>query len=316
MTVAVQTEGVIAGAIQAYLEREDKAFDALVMEDLLTAFQRTVTRQLMEPKEDRAGQEHATLYTHPCSRKARLTFDGVPRAPLPSRALLKFFLGDVVELAIGGLARLAGLDIGLNNEALSIEGRDGVRVPVHPDFILHVAPTHYNVEVKSVDSRTFDRWLEQGGPDNTWGYRTQCSIELQAWREAGWAMDPDTLLVAVSTGSRIASIAEWRIPYDAMLVTGWHLRRLARQGTEIPPIPFVPEPEIQFIKGKEVAHGNGATPRLDKHGKLYGWDVPSGRQKVTLVCSYCPYMESQCFPTAVMEMDGAKPVWIVPPRSP
>ena len=60
MTVAVQTEGVIAGAIQAYLEREDKAFDALVMEDLLTAFQRTVTRQLMEPKEDRAGQEHAT----------------------------------------------------------------------------------------------------------------------------------------------------------------------------------------------------------------------------------------------------------------
>ena len=310
--IAIQTEGLIAGAIQAYLEREDKTFDALVMDDLLTAFRRTVTRQLMEPKEDRVGQESATLYTHPCARKARLTFDGVPRAPLLARTVLKFFLGDVVELAVGGLARLAGLDIGLNNKELSIEGRDGIRVPVHPDFILHVAPQHYNVEVKSVDSRTFDRWLEAGGPDNTWGYRSQCSIEIQAWREAGWAMESDTLLVAVSTGSRIASIAEWRVPYDPTLVTGWHLRRRARQGAEVPPIPFVPEPEIKFIKGKDVAHGTGATPRLDKNGKLYGWDSLTGRSLVPLVCSYCPYMESQCFPKAIMEMDGTRPVWVVP----
>ncbi len=94
-------------------------------------------------------------------------------------------------------------------------------------------------------------------------------------------------------------------------MTGWHLRRLARQGAEVPPIPFVPEAEIKFIKGKDVAHGTGATPRLDKNGKLYGWDSPTGRNKVNLVCSYCSYLET-CYPTVKMEMDGDKPIWILP----
>lgn len=314
------TSGLIADAITAYLERPDKAMHKEVLDEMAAAFRRMVLKQLMAPRQDRKGYESTTSYTHSCPRKARLTYDGAEREALKARTLLKFLLGDMVELTVLGIAKLAGLDIGMNNEDLTIEGRDCKLIPVHPDGLLHHESRWYNVEVKSCDSKTFDKWLEQGGPDDAWGYRTQASLEIQAWRETTLEVN-ETCFVAVSTGTRQGSVAEWRLPFQLELVEAWHDRREQARNIQVPAIPYAAQPEIQYVKGKEVAaellaspHGE-PQPRQDKNGRIHGWDVPTGRQIVpTVPCGYCDFVKTQCWTSAELDFDGGKPIWVVPAK--
>lgn len=314
-----KTGGLMADPITAYLENPEKRLDQTILHEMEAMFRKSVVRQLMQPRDLRRGKESNTLYSFPCARKARYIFDGVNRAPVPARATLKFLLGDLVELAVLGVARLAGLDIGLNNEDLTITGQDGKLIPVHPDGLLNVGGKHYNLEVKSCDSRTFDRWLEQGGPSNDWGYRTQATVEIKAWEEASWDI-AGTCFVAVSTGTRQGSVAEWLLPFEQSLLDDWHERRRLRLAADVPPVPFIPEAEIEYVKGKELSaetlsaamlYGE-PTPRKDKNDRIHGWDVPTGRQLVPTVCSYCDFMKTQCYQAAMLEMQSGKPVWIVP----
>lgn len=309
--LTVETEGLIATAIRDYLERPHKALDQVVLAEMTQAFRRTVVRQLMAGREDRTGYESTTLYSGPCARKARLTFDGCERDnPLPARTLLKFLLGDIVELAVIGIAKLAGKKIGANNVDLSITGRDGAAVPVHPDGLLDEGNENYSLEVKSCDSRTFDRWIEQGGPSDDWGYRTQASVEIQAWREAGYAVNA-TCFVAVSTGSRQGSIGEWVIPYEPELVEGWHARRALRQRVELPMVPFASVPETKFYRGRPVPGEDVHDVRYDKNGKPYGYEAKTGRERLPVQCSYCDYkIAGGCWPDAAMEVQDGKPIWI------
>lgn len=315
--------GFIAPAITAYLESQDKRMDQQVLHEMEAMFRRSIMKQIMQPRESRKHYESTTLYSFPCARKARYIYDGMARPPAQARTMLKFILGDMVELAVIGIARLAGVDLGCNNMDLTITGRDGKLVNVHPDGLHVMDGIKRNTEVKSCDSRTFDRWLEQGGPSDDWGYRTQASIEIDAWREAGEDVQ-ETIFVAVSTGSRQGSIAEWVIPYEPKLVEAWHDRRALRQGKELPPVPFETEPEMEFVKGREldaellssVLQWGEPASRTDKNGKVYGWDIPTGLRKVCTVCSYCDFLPN-CYPGAEMQMKFGKPVWIVPkPQSP
>jgi hypothetical protein len=197
-----------------------------------------------------------------------------------------------------------------------VTGRDGKAVAVHPDG-RYVDPdgVQYNVEIKSCDSKTFDAWLAQGGPDDTWGYLTQASIEVAAWREYNSPVN-GTLFLAVSTGSRQGSIAEFYKPYDEALVEAWHNRREAAMGATLPDIPFDAQPEMEFVRGKDCAaehfaHGE-PTPRMNEKGAIYGWDVYTGRAVVPLICTYCPFMSIQCWKSATLEIDGSKPKWLLP----
>lgn len=303
---------IVADQIIAYLESEHKDLNAAVLSGMMAAFERTVTRQLMQPRMNRAGYESTTTYTHPCARKARYAYQGVSGEPVTSRALLKFLLGDLVELAVVGLAQLAGVQLSMNNKDLSITGRDGKAINVHPDGHIVAGSTQYNFECKSCDTHTFERWLEQGGPGNDWGYLTQTAVEVAAWREAGYPVN-ETVFVAVSTGSRQGSIAEWIIPYRGDLLQQWHDRRQLALGEADLPIPFQAAPEMEFIKGKLIdvdamAHGE-PVPRTNKNGDVYGWDCPTGRTILPLTCSYCAY-KGTCWPGAHMEVQGGKPVWV------
>jgi hypothetical protein len=317
-TPPVQAEKptLIAGKIIDYLEAHEKRVDDGVLTETVKRMRQVMTRDLMQPRDTRAGKESNTLYTGACARKARLTFDGAERDPLRARTVLKFLLGDLVELSVLAMARLAGCHIEDNNIDLTVKGEDGELVPVHPDgrFVAEDG-TVYNIEIKSCDSRTFDTWLDQGGPDDAWGYLTQASMEVQAWREAG-VKAMGTLFIAVSTGSRQGSIAEFLMPYSEQLVVSWHERRLAVQQEKVPEIPFQAQPEMAFMRGKACnadwfAHGE-PTPRLNEKGATYGWDVMTGRTVVPLQCSYCDYKAKHCWQEAVLEMDGTKPVWVVP----
>lgn len=311
-----QVDTLIAERIVAYLESHEKSADAQVLQETVNRMRQVIVRDLMQPRDSRAGKESNTLYSGPCARKARLTFDGADREPHRARTLLKFLLGDLVELSVLAVARLAGCHIEDNNRDLSITGTDGKAVPVHPDGrYVHEDGRQFNIEIKSCDSKTFDRWAEQGGPDDTWGYLTQASVEVAAWREYDYAID-GTLFLAVSTGTRQGSIAEYYKPYDQSLVDGWHARRDAAQGETIPAIPFDAQPEVQFVRGKEIDpeafHHGDPTPRKNEKGAIYGWDVLTGRAVVPLNCTYCDFLGKACWTEAVMEMDGAKPIWVVP----
>ena len=311
--------GLIAPAITAYLESQDKRMDESVLHEMMGMFERSMVKQLMQPRENRKGYESNSLYSFPCARKARYTYDGVEKPPVQARTLLKFILGDLVELAVIGIARLAGVDIGCNNMDLTVKGTsDGKLIPVHPDGLLSRYGRFYNIEIKSCDSRTFDRWLEQGGPSDDWGYRTQATVEIQAWREHGLDVN-ETVFVAVSTGTRQGSIAEWTLPFDQSLLDQWHARRTLRQQAALPPVPFETVPETTYMKGKAldedlinaVLRWGAPVPRQNKNGLIYGWDVPTGRRMVPTTCSYCDY-KLHCYPGAEMEEQGGKPVWIVP----
>lgn len=312
----VETDGLIAGPIKSYLESSHKEVHKEVLDETVQRMRQVIVRDLMTPRDSRAGKEHNTLYTGACARKARLTYDGAAKEPIKARTILKFLLGDLVELSVLAVARLAGCHIQHNNADLSIRGEDGVEVAVHPDGLYQSPDTDewYNVEIKSCDSRTFDAWLENGGPDDAWGYLTQASVECQAWREAGYKVK-GTLFIAVSTGSRQGSVGEWFVPVDENLVANWHARRYEARQAEVPKIPFAPEPEMEFMRGKEVQpewfeHGE-PSPRKNDKGAIYGWDCPTGRQIVPLTCSYCDYKQ-HCWPKAVLEIDRTKPVWVVP----
>lgn len=315
ITAENQVDTLIVHRITDYLERHDKVADAQVLRETVDSMRHTVLKDLMQPRDTRAGKESNTLYSGPCARKSRLTYDGAEREPLRSRTVLKFLLGDLVELSVLAVARLAGCQIDDNNIDLSIMGHDRVNIPVHPDGrYTHIDETQYNVEIKSCDSKTFDRWMEQGGPDDTWGYLTQASIEVAAWREYGRDIN-GTLFLAVSTGSRQGSLAEFYKPYDPALVAAWHERRRLALAGPIPLVPFTGQPEIKFVRGKELKAediiGN-PTPRINEKGSIYGWDIPTGRQVVPVNCTYCDFMQHHCWPYAELEMEGSKPVWVVP----
>lgn len=314
----IDTPGLLADPIRAYLEQHEKCVDDTVLTDTVRRMRQVIVRNLMTPRDTRTGKESNTLYSGSCARKSRLTFDGAEREPLKARTLLKFLLGDLVELSVLALANLAGCHIQDNNIDLVVMGEDGVSVPVHPDGRYeHSDGVQYNVEIKSCDSRTFDAWLANGGPDDTWGYLTQASMEISAWREAGRQIDA-TIFIAVSTGTRQGSIAEFIMPYDHQLVTSWHERRLLARQEAVPEVPFEGVPEMAFMRGKTCdadwfAHGE-PVPRVNEKGATYGWDVMTGRTVVPMVCSYCDFMTKQCWKNAVMEVDGTKPVWVIPAK--
>jgi hypothetical protein len=199
---------------------------------------------------------------------------------------------------------------------LAVTGLDGKTVAVHPDGLFRAADgTLRNVEIKSCDSHTFDRWLSNGGPSDDWGYRTQATMEVQAWRENGDEVN-ETVFVAVSTGSRQGSIAEWILPHEWSLYEAWMERRRLRQQPELPPVPYQPTPEMAFKRGKTIEAEQmmfgEPKPRTNDAGAIYGWDYPTGREIVGTVCTYCDFMK-KCWPTATMELEGSKPVWVIPP---
>ena len=307
---------IVARRIKDFLVDDHKSYNQEVFDWMTTQYGKSAMRQLMTPRDRRVGHDSNTMYTNPCARKAWHQYHGSEGEPLQERQALKFLMGDGLEVAITGAARLAGVNLVDNNRDLFITGEDGAKVSVHPDGRIIEPGKEYNCEIKSADTFSFDDWLRNNGPTGVFGesYYVQASVEVAAWREAGYDIN-ETILIAISTGSRQASIAEFVLPYDQSLVDKWHERRRLARAAERPPIPFQAEMETEFVKGKAIdadvafAHGEPA-PRLDKNGNVYGWDVATGRLVLPTTCSYCAY-KGLCWPGAQLDVEGGKPKWIV-----
>ena len=78
-------------------------------------------------------------------------------------------------------------------------------------------------------------------------------MEIKAWEEASWDI-AGTCFVAVSTGTRQGSVAEWILPFEQTLLDDWHERRRLRLAPDVPPVPFIPEAEIERLATAHCRH--------------------------------------------------------------
>ncbi|MDR7537405.1 MAG: hypothetical protein QN183_13700 [Armatimonadota bacterium] len=277
---------MIADRIRDYLDNSRRAQpDETVLQWATRRFTDGLRRR-MGPDRDMTGRLYATLVTQRCARRAAYKYHGVaPDAPLPARAVLNYYVGDIAELAVLALAKAAGCDLAapdellLDTERMRVS-RNGLSFGCWPDAVLHVGGAWYNVEVKKMAEASYDQAKRDGGPDDTWGYRTQASLEVAAWREAGIDVRA-TVLVALR--GLTGELGEWVLPYDDALV------------------------EQAFARAAQV---RDSTPDLLPDRAHRPTTCPDGRQRLPVQCAYCSYTR-RCWPTARRIVERGRPAWYV-----
>ncbi|MGQ9570189.1 MAG: hypothetical protein ACUVWN_04635 [bacterium] len=140
----------------------------------------TFRRQFIEPEEEKA---RSLWFTHAgkCPRQIAYHYHGFPRKgkEIDSRSKIIFWQGDMAELMILELARLAGCNItatGLSQITLKID-IEGTEIRGRPDGLLLEGGQTYLVECKSMASHTYERF-EKGVIDDN--YIAQINMNLSA----------------------------------------------------------------------------------------------------------------------------------------
>jgi hypothetical protein len=136
-------------------------------------------RQFMSEAEDRSGSISLSACGK-CPRQLAYNYLGIEKngKEVDRRSRLLFFQGDVVELTLMSLARLAGCNLigtGMNQITLkvNIEGKD---IFGHPDGFLIEDGTRL-VECKSMNSYAFERFENSDIDD---AYNAQINMYLEA----------------------------------------------------------------------------------------------------------------------------------------
>ena len=105
---SVQRQTLVAGQITAYLEQEHKTLNDEVLAWMMEAFKRKVVKQIMSTRDTRKGHDSCSMYSQACARKAWHQYNGTEGEPLQARSVMKFLMGDTVELDVIGVAVLWG----------------------------------------------------------------------------------------------------------------------------------------------------------------------------------------------------------------
>lgn len=137
-------------------------------------------RQFMQAQQDRSGGLSLSSCGK-CPRQLAYNFLGFERIgkELDGRARMTFFQGDLVELTLMTLARLAGCNLigtGFNQIVVKLD-IDGTLVEGHPDGFLIGSDMTRLVECKSMNSYAFERF-EDGEIDDS--YYAQINAYLEA----------------------------------------------------------------------------------------------------------------------------------------
>lgn len=149
---------------------------------------------------------------------------------IDSRAKMIFFAGDMAEIAIVQVAKLAGCnvtDCGQDQKTVSVDGIDG-----HPDGIVHAEGQDYLLEVKSMSSFGFKEF-ERGSLDE--GYRYQICAYMSALGLS------QAIVVALNKDAGV--LAEMLVSIDPVIVADIKARIKLLKGVSkenLPPQPFKP----------------------------------------------------------------------------
>lgn len=264
---------MITDKIKEYLELNKKEYNQEVIDSSYLKFKQSVIKQFMKNYEARPGNIYTTLVTKPCARQSSYTFHGFEGEPLSARVSLNFFNGDLIELTTLMLAELAGVPIESNNEYLYLN-MDKESVVCKPDGIFFNGKEYFNVEIKKMSDYAYDRFESQGLTDE-WGYESQASMEVEAWRQNKKDVSK-TIFIAIK--GLTGNICERIVEYKPELVKQLFNR-------------------VQLVRGstKESLPDRYYKPEMETYYKK-----PTGREKLGIFCSYCQY-KKHCWPNFKLE---------------
>jgi len=219
---------MIVDRINAYLDTQGKELDESILIEV-EALAGNAFRRQFGLKEEREQKSPYFSSIGKCLRQQAYNLLGFPAEgkAIDARARMVFFQGDMVELAIVMLARVAGCAItayGVGQESIEWEGLRG-----RPDGILD--GTHL-VEVKSMSSYSFDDFQNN---ILDIGYRYQCNAGMEALGLS------HTVIVALNKDAGV--LAEMVIPKDPEIIKDIRARLATLKAAtkeNLPERPYAP----------------------------------------------------------------------------
>lgn len=257
---------MIADKISEYLKFNELTINDHLVNQIKTLAGWAFQRQFMAKGEDRAGSVSLSQ-AGKCARQIAYNYHGYEKngKEIDGRARMIFFQGDLVELTLMTLAKLAGCPIvgtGLNQINITLDV-NGVLINGHPDGFLIGSDMTRLVECKSMASYAFDRF-ENGEVDDS--YAAQINAYLEATN-----LD-ECVLVAMNKDNGI--VKETVIYRDPILIN-----KIKDNLNKV------------LISTKEALPDQPIELNADAKG-MYPWN-----------CLYCSYWKT-CRPTATQKLVG------------
>lgn len=155
---------MIVDKINNYLSAKEKTLDESLRYEVEKMAGWVFKRQFMTEDSDVSKGTVRLSSAGRCPRQVAYAFHGFEKKgkEIDARAKLVFWTGDLVELTVINLAKLAGANItatGLQQMSIKLPV-NGAMVSGHPDGLLFEDKTAYLIEVKSMASYSFERFLK------------------------------------------------------------------------------------------------------------------------------------------------------------
>lgn len=172
---------MIVDKINTYLSDQNKTIDEALRYEIEKIAGACFKRQFMDSEEKDGKGRLWFSSLGKCPRQLAYQYHGFEKAgkEIDGRARIIFWTGDLIEMTVVGLAKLAGCNIiatGLQQMRLELPINGGV-VSGRPDGLLMQDKETYLVEVKSMSSFRF-RDFENGIIDES--YLVQVNSEMEA----------------------------------------------------------------------------------------------------------------------------------------
>lgn len=279
--------GQFTARINEYLSGKGRTLHETLLAEASKRTTYSFRRQLMVAREDMPGVLRMSSGGQ-CIRKQWFRFKGVEGEPLTARTLNTFLMGDICEVGLSILGRLAGWQL-----TGKPDGEDQLTTKVgnmeihgHPDDLLFVPEEskYYLLEYKTMSEYSYRRF-EKEGMDETWGYLTQCALYCRALGVG------EAILVGMCKNT--GHITDHVIKSDMVLAEKADARwRTILDKADMPDREHCEVPEKIY---------NRKTKTYDE----------TGRATLDIVCQYCPFKKTCWGERLQMDMRGEKPNWIL-----
>jgi len=178
---------MIIDKIQSYIFDKKFTIEEAIRYEIEKIAGASFKRQFMEENDKDATGKLWFSSLGKCARQVAFGYHGVEKAgkEIDGRAKMIFWMGDLIELTIVCLAKLAGCNIiatGLQQTRVSlpINGDPEKVVSGRPDGLLIDSKEILLVEVKSMSSFAFDRFEREGEAGLDQSYIVQVNLGMEA----------------------------------------------------------------------------------------------------------------------------------------
>lgn len=171
---------MIVDRIGEYLKGEGKTLDEALRYEVEKLSGWTFKRQFMTPDEGVKKGILRLSSSGRCARQTAYSFHGFEKngKEADPRARIVFWMGDLVEVTVVSLAKLAGVSVtgtGLNQLEIKLPVNGGF-VTGHPDGVVFENKEQFLLEVKSMSSYGFEKF-EAGEVDASYLAQINCYME-------------------------------------------------------------------------------------------------------------------------------------------